>query len=414
MTTTDLATTPLRIVGSSRRVDIAAATAVLCLATVLLEASAGLLPADPVVWVLTPLRLVLAVGIGALLVAGLAPRPQPLDLAVGLVVLAAAVATVAAGQDWSGWRGVLTSAAAYLLATGVFRTVPRAWPAVALLLLVGVAVAGAEAVKQAANAIPTGFCRGAADASADVCGPDAMIRAVGTFGNPNLLAAFLVLVLPVAAAGAALLTDRHARLLGTAVVVVGYATVLLTGSRGGIVAALAGAAAFVVLHRPTRLRLLLVCGTAAAAVVALLALGGGTVGVRADVWGAAIRLAIAHPFGVGPGRAGPLIAEAVAGAEEFQHAHDLWLNWAVETGALGLLGVLAGTVLAAVAAVRAARTGSRPAAAAGAGLAGFAVMSLTDHPANALRVSVALAVVLGLAAARQLDTAAVRSRSGSR
>jgi hypothetical protein len=46
--------------------------------------------------------------------------------------------------------------------------------------------------------------------------------------------------------------------------------------------------------------------------------------------------------------------------------------------------------------VRAARGGSVLAAAVGAGLAGFAVMSLADHPANAIRISLALWAVLAL------------------
>lgn len=428
---------------STRRSIVARAVALLCLAAVLLEATADLLPDDPVAWVLTPVRLVLGAGLVAVAVAGVRPGAwrTPLDPAIALLLLAAAVATVVAGHEWSAWRGVLTAVAVYYLVVGVRRALPDSGPALGLLALVGVAVAGTIAARQAAGGIATGFCRGALDGSADACDPGAMIRVVGTFSNPNLLAAFLVLLLPVAAAGSAVLADRSSRLLGTAVVVIGYAAVLLTASRGGILAAVVGAAAFVVLRvpRPRRtlrrhdtlyLRLAASGAVAAAAVGVLVMASGGSAGVRADVWTAAVRLVVANPLGVGPGRAGALLDAAIPGDEAFQHAHDLWLNWAVEAGVSGLLAVLAITAGAAVIAVRGARPGSDQggstwAAAAGAGLVGFAVMSLADHPANAVRLSLALWAVLALVAveaparasgrrhASQPATAA-RSRSGSR
>jgi hypothetical protein len=47
-----------------------------------------------------------------------------------------------------------------------------------------------------------------------------------------------------------------------------------------------------------------------------------------------------------------------------------------------------------------------------AGLAGFAVMSLADHPANAIRVSIALWFVLALVAAESAPRTPARRRSG--
>ncbi|GAA3095420.1 hypothetical protein GCM10010464_68740 [Pseudonocardia yunnanensis] len=401
----------------------------LCLAAVLLEATADLLPDEPVVWVLTPVRLVLGAGLVAAAVAGVRPGQwrTPLDPAIGALLLAAALGTVLAGQPWAAWRGVLTAVAAYYLVVGVRRSVPDAGPALGLLALVGVAVAGTVAARQAAAGTATGFCRGAIDGSADVCGPDAVIRAVGTFSNPNLLAAFLVLLLPVAAAGAAQLADRASRLVGTALVVVGYAAVLLTASRGGIVAAVVGAVVFVVLRRghgralpvggrrrPSKMVVVLlgVGGVVAAAAGLLLLATALSVGVRADVWTAAVGLVAQHPLGVGPGRAGALLDAAIAGDEAFQHAHNLWLNWAVEAGVPGLVAVLAITVGAVIVTRRAALAGSATAVAAGAGLAGFAVMSLADHPANAIRVSIVLWIVLALVAAESAPRTLARRRSG--
>ncbi|WP_433556702.1 O-antigen ligase family protein [Pseudonocardia xinjiangensis] len=440
-------TTPVPVdgtsqVSSSRLVAAGGAVALLCLAAVLLEATADLLPDDPVVGVLTPVRLVLGIGLVGAAVGGVGLRRwrTPLDPAIAALLLAAAAATVVAGQPWAAWRGVLTAAATYYLVVGVRRAMPGSESAFGLLALVGVAVAGSVAARQAAAGTSTGFCRGALDGSADVCGPDAVIRAVGTFSNPNLLAAFLVLLLPVAAAGAARLADHASRLLAAGIVVVGYAAVLLTASRGGALAAVAGVVVFVVVRRSvsngdgarrrrtgTGVALLLgvVCSAVAAGTALLLLAPDGLVGVRAEVWTAAVRLTAEHPLGVGPGRAGALLDAAIPGDEAFQHAHDLWLNWAVETGVPGLVAVLALTVGTAIGIVRATRAGSAMAAAAGAGLAGFAVMSVADHPGNAIRVSIALWAVLALVAAEVpvrtrrrwrpgQPATRVRSRSGSR
>ena len=125
----------------------------------------------------------------------------------------------------------------------------------------------------------------------------------------------------------------------------------------------------------------------------------GSLGVREDVWTAALRVAAAHPLGVGPGAGGALIAAEVRREEAIQHAHNMWLHYAVEYGLLGLAAALAVTALAAIGAVLLARRGSGAAAALGAGLAGYTVIALFDHPANAVRMSVVLWLVLGLLAA---------------
>jgi O-antigen ligase len=382
--------------GPDRRTTVAGGVALLCLAAVLLESAADLLPDDPVAGVLTPLRVALLAGLVALAVAG-ARRvtPPAFDVAVAVALGAAAAATLLAGGSWAPWRALLTTAAAAYLAAGVRRVLPGSGPALGLLALVAVAVAGAAGVRQAADGTATGFCRGALDGTADVCTGAELVRVTGTFANPNLLAALLVLLLPVAAAGSAALADRASRLVGSGAVAVGYAALLLTGSRGGVLGAIVGVAVLAVLRRPTRARLLAGAGATAAGVAVLAVATGGRFGVRAEVWAAAAGLVAAHPLGVGPGRGGAMIDAAVPGDEPFAHAHDLWLHWAVESGVGGLLAALALTGIATVAVAAAARHGSVAAAASGAGLAGFAVLSLADHPANASRIALALFVVLG-------------------
>lgn len=385
-----------------RRRAVAGGVALLALAAMVLEAAADVLPDEPLVGVVTPLRAAVLVGLVAVLVAR---RPRlgrhrvAVDAGAALLLLAAAVATVAAGQPWAAWRAVLTAVAVCYLALGVRRVLPDSGHALGLLALVAVAAAATSGLAQAADGTPTGFCRGALDGSADVCTGAELVRVTGTFANPNLLAALLVLLLPVAAAGAATLPDRASRLIGSAVVTLGYAALLLTGSRGGVLAGLAGLVVLVLLRRPTRRRLLGAAGVGVAGLVGIVAVTGGGAGVRTDVWAAALRIALGNPLGVGPGRAGALIDAAVPGDEPFAHAHNLWLNYAVETGVAGLAAVLLLTAAAAAVAVRAAARGSLTAAAAGAGLAGFAVLGLADHPANTTRIAVAMFAVLGVLAA---------------
>jgi hypothetical protein len=91
----DPSTTSLTTVREDRRGEARATAgrtvALLCLAAVLLEATADLLPDEPVVWVLTPARLVLGAGLVAAAVAGVRPGQwrTPLDPAIAALLLAA-------------------------------------------------------------------------------------------------------------------------------------------------------------------------------------------------------------------------------------------------------------------------------------------------------------------------------------
>jgi hypothetical protein len=192
-------------VGETRRQVVSAGIALLCLAVVLLDAGVDLLPDEPVVWIVTPVRLLVGVGLVAAVVGMGSPLRlwTVLDAAVAGLVLASALATMAAGQDWSGWRAVVTAIAAYYLAVAVRRSSFGSPGVIGLLALTGCALAAISAVRQGLAGEATGFCRGAANATADTCGPGALIRVTGTFSNPNLLAAFLVLLLPLAAVGSA-------------------------------------------------------------------------------------------------------------------------------------------------------------------------------------------------------------------
>ncbi|WP_050347923.1 O-antigen ligase family protein [Arsenicicoccus sp. oral taxon 190] len=399
---TSAATTGMTGTAPDRRQRWTRAVMVLSLTVIMVDAVVGILPAAPVVGLLTPLRLVLLAGLVAGVVGALRPRAWTtwLDLPILLLVVAYAASAVWSGQGWPVWRGLLTGVAACYLTVVLVRRHPSAWTAVTGSSLLGCAVAGLTGLHQWAAGTPTGFCRVGLVAGRETCGdPHAMIRVTGTLANPNVLAAVLVLLLPIAWAGATSLPTSSARLVGHAVVAAGAVALLMTWSRAGVVAGVVAVAVLALLRpaRPSRLVRGLSVGAGAAAVLGVVLLGG-SLGVRRDVWAAALRLAAAHPLGVGPGRGGALIDREVAGGERFQHAHDLWLSWLLEGGWAAGVAAVTLTLVAGWLVVRGARAGSAMARVAGAGLAGFAVMSLVDHPANALGVATLLWVVLGVVA----------------
>ena len=125
-------------------------TALACLALVVAESTADVLPDAAIVGVLTPLRLVLLVGLLALLVSTgrLGARDlrwrRPFDVAVALLLLAAALAAWRQG-DWTLWRALLTAVGAAYLAMGVRRASPDMWAGISLLGLLAVATAALTA-----------------------------------------------------------------------------------------------------------------------------------------------------------------------------------------------------------------------------------------------------------------------------
>ncbi len=379
-----------------------------------LESVADILPDDPWFWLITPSRAVLIIGLAAM--ALVAPRLTLwrtwLDVPLLVLLVAGLASSVGRAGSMAQWRWLLTEIAFYYLVVVVSRTQRDAHLAALVFILVGVATPVLVALQQSAAQTPTGFCRApAAGLSEDCTVPGALVRVIGTFGNPNLLAAFLLLLLPLVWVAVYAWLSSSIRLAGWVILALTYVAILQTWSRAGIAAAVLGTAALFTLLGPTGRRLkvgglTVLIGFVAA--VALVLMSGA--GVRSQVWAAALRLAATHPFGVGLGRSGTLIHESVGGSLEFQHAHNTWLNWLVEAGWLGLLAVLATTVLLGLRTWRSSRAGSRLAAASGAGLFAFGLMSLADHPANAVRVALALAFVMGLLMSTPPDQQLVRPR----
>lgn len=380
--------------------------------TVLLDATTDFFPDDPLVGIVTPTRLALAAGLLALLLpaAGRKPRPSDfrtrLDVLILLLLAAAGITTFLGGHPTAPLRGLLTVVAVYYLVVGVRRAQPESWRALGLTVLVGVGAAATSAFAQFTNKTPTGFCRTGllTDVSCDRGGSDVLIRTTGTFANPNLLAAALVLLLPFILLAAVSVDERTARTVIVLIGTVGYGALLTTFSRAGYVA---GATGLLVLagiywlaprladraqRRITAALGLLALGGAAATIWAV-SQAGNSLGVRGQAWNAALDVAINNPLGVGLGRSGAVISATAPGDRVFVHAHNLWLNWLVETGPLGLLAILSVTVIAWASAARAKSAIGTIGLAA---LTGFFLMSMMDHPANLDRVDVLFWLILGI------------------
>ncbi|WP_040162428.1 O-antigen ligase family protein [Nigerium massiliense] len=376
----------------SQRSQILTSVAVVCFVVLFFEASADVLPDGTLFWLITPSRLVLIIGLAALLLAGGRVTDWSTWLDVPLIALIALSAWASRGSEaaMAQFRWFLTGVGMFLLTVCLLRRNADNRRLVLWSAFVGAAVAGLAGVRQWAAEQSTGFCRAPGASMADGCErPGAMIRVAGSFFNPNLLAAFLVLVLPLAWVAAVKVQDRLLRLASLTVAAMTTLALVLTWSRGAFVAFAAGALVFFLASRPTRNRLI---ATGAVLLVGALALPEAIAstrgpGVRVDLWGAALSIAGRHPFGIGLGNAGPAITAQVVDGRDYQHAHNLWLNWFVEAGWLGGLAVVALTVVLLLKLIDAGRRGSLYSGALGAGMTGFLILSLADHPANLTRIA---------------------------
>lgn len=251
-------------------------------------------------------------------------------------------------------------------------------------------------------------------------------RPVGTFGNPNLLGAFLALTLPFGLARALTLPDRVGRALMALWLACALGVLYLTYSRGAWLGAVCGLVVFGLLalwdrRKGLRIRIggrrfargALLVGIVLA--VAAFALGARLTwdafaspqretGARLDYYALALDRLVARPWsGTGLFTFGRELAAAqsIPPEQPHAHAHNLLLNVAAELGlpgllALGLTGVLIAQSLQwglAAAQTRAARL--QIAGAAGS-LSAIAIHSLVDMPLMA--PSLVLAALLALAA----------------
>lgn len=236
-------------------------------------------------------------------------------------------------------------------------------------------------------------------------------RATGTFVLPGELAAYLIVMLPVAYAAIRTAASSALRALGWIALTIGAAALVLTFSRAGWMGA-AAAAAFLIAAGSRSSR--------HGRVVALLSIGAGALAVvllfnshhdpsedytRIAIWQAALQIIDRFPLtGVGPfdfPRLYALVHVPDADATAF-HAHSLYLTFFAEGGVL-MLAAFAWLAWAFTVELRA-RLSRAPASpllalAVTAGLVGIAVQGLIDTMSIAIFGLWLPAMGLALAAA---------------
>lgn len=240
-------------------------------------------------------------------------------------------------------RATATGAALFFLIASLLRTRRQLEWAVAGAVA-GAAVIGAYATWQYLGGVPS-------DVGFVTSSGRLVSRVSGGFSQPNQLAGFLALVLPLAVAGA--MVRRRGRGLYLAASAVAAVGIYASFSRGALVAvalvpliALRGTRAWLVV--PLLGLALLVATPGLLRERFAAGIGEGTeIEGRADFWRAALTIWSEHPvLGVGPGGFAAAYAEArVPGGKNFlqatifeppPHAHNLFLNLLAEEGVVGL------------------------------------------------------------------------------
>jgi putative inorganic carbon (HCO3(-)) transporter len=215
----------------------------------------------------------------------------------------------------------------------------------------GAAAMAAVAISQAAGADPIAW----AGWLPQIAGASARMRAYGTMGNPNFVAALSALTIPLAL-GLACVPERSRRTRAVSVLaaLLLAAAVGVTGSRAGAIALAAGVVVFAVVLRTPASRWL-VAGAVLAAALAVAVSGGRgaaeTFRGREYIWQTTWAHAWEHPVtGIGPGafelsyagwddsaRTSPRASQAdqrFSGPQQF--AHNDYLQALIERGVGGL------------------------------------------------------------------------------
>jgi O-antigen ligase len=391
---------------------IAGEVPLLVVCTLLLSSGADILPGNALLKIgVVQLNLERLLILLALLAFVYAERPRlpawqtGLSIPLALLLLAGLVTTIKWGTD-PRYRFLVEMVALFYLTAGLVRTRPETRPAILITAFVALALAAFAGLAQVAQGDATGFYRkGCVPVTqpGPVAPSGSITRATGSVFNPNVLAGELLLLAPLAAVGAVLVTNaRQMRIALGLVLALAYLTLVFTFSRAGIFLAILGLGAAVALSNLPHRRYLAGVGVLLAIGVSFLFGSCGSEGVatygRTKEWSETIHVIGDHPvYGVGLGRIGDVL-RARNPKLRVDHAHNLFLNWWAEAGPAALLAWL--WIFGALIwrSLRAARTGDIVAKGVLIAVAGFAAFSLTDHPSNVDRVAIALWIALGLAA----------------
>ena len=332
--------------------------------------------------------------------------PFALPLALLLVV---ALVTSHQHGTYPRFRFLVEGVALFCLTWGAMRMRVESRDALGGLGFLVVGIAAFAAIAQVSQGVHTGFyrhgCTPLTLSTAASPPSGSLTRATGTFSNPNVLAGYLLLVLPVAALLGGVLTRARSSFAPLLVAIAGgYLALVFTFSRAGVLIGLAvvGVGIWISRIQYRRYLILVLVGMAAAVVFLAGSCGSdATAGYgRSQEWRETLEVIRDNPvWGVGLGRLGTVL-HARNVLSTARHAHNLWLTWWAEAGTGALIAWIWLAVLLLWRSLRGALTGDAVARATFVALLGFFAFSMLDHPANVDRVALAFWIVAGAAAAR--------------
>lgn len=173
--------------------------------------------------------------------------------------------------------------------------------------------------------------------------PEHYKRVFSTFFNPNVLAGYLIFIIALT-----LSSLNRKEVVKTISLALALLCLFFTFSRGGWIGAVAAVLTTIVLKKDRKpLIAIILCMTAITALFwtdiagrANGALSDSTFGYRVEIWRTAMEIFRKYPlFGCGFGTSWKMIPEISPEIDALVgHAHNLYLNFAMETGVVGLSG----------------------------------------------------------------------------
>jgi putative inorganic carbon (HCO3(-)) transporter len=324
-------------------------------------------------------------------------------LMLGIAVLATGFSPVPAAAA-KGLLKLTSYLGVYALMRQLLASAPPWWDRIVAALLAGELLSSVLAIRQLYGDT-TELARWADPNSV----ADGTIRVYGPLENPNLLAGYLIPILPIALVALLRWRSWPQRLFAAASLLLGSAALFLSYSRGGWLGMLAAVGAVVLLlvlrqtrHWPTLWRrlfpLLLITGAVAVLVVAVTQIeplrirvmslvagrGDSSNNFRINVWLAAIEMIQERPWlGIGPGNSAFNLIYPLYQQPKFNalSAYSVPLELLVEGGIPNLLaglGLLLACVRAGWAQLKGEASWALPALAALAAIAGLCVQGATD------------------------------------
>ena len=324
-------------------------------------------------------------------------------LVLGLAVVATGCSPVPVAA-FKGLLKLVSYLGVYALMRQLLAAAPQWWNRIVAALLAGQLLSAVLAIRQLYG--DTSELARWADPNSVA---DGTIRVYGPLENPNLLAGYLIPILPIALVALLRWRSWPQRLFAGSALLLGAIALVLSYSRGGwlgMLAALGGLALLLVLRQTRQwpplwrrlFPLLLLVAAAALLVVAftqveplrirLLSLMAGredsSNNFRINVWLAAIDMIQARPWlGIGPGNTAFNLIYPLYQQPKFNalSAYSVPLELLVEGGVpylLAALGLLIASLRAGLAQLKGESPWALPALAAIAAIAGLGVQGLTD------------------------------------